>query len=254
MLLILLMFHDDDNWRAVEHAKENENVVPETNNDDNDVPPSPPFVQRQGRSIAADRPRRNIAPPTRLIQECDIVDYALSCAEQVEHDIEPATYTEAIASVDKEKWVGAMQEEMQSLEKNGTWDVVHLPKQKKAVRKWIFKRKEGLSPNEPPRFKASSIRAFFGIVAMHDLELEQLDVKTAHGELEEEIYMDQPEGYVVPLCNVLAEDDIEYMSRVPYSSAVGSLMYLRGTSKACLRFGRIGEGLAGYGIQIMSIG
>ena len=45
----------------------------------------------------------------------------------------------------------------------------------------------------------SSIRTFFSIVAMHDLELEQLDVKTAflHGELEEEIYMDQPEGYKV---------------------------------------------------------
>ena len=93
--------------------------------------------------------------------------------------------------------------------KNGTWDVVRLPKQKKVVRcKWIFKKKEGLSPSEPPRFKArlvakglsqipgvvkhSSIRTFFGIVAMRDLELEQLDVKTAflHGELEEEIYMD----------------------------------------------------------------
>ena len=48
-----------------------------------------------------------------------------------------------------------MHEEMQSLEKNGTWDGVRLPKQKKAIRwKWIFKRKEGLSPNEPPRFKA----------------------------------------------------------------------------------------------------
>ena len=213
---------DDEQQRVgvqVEHAKENEN-------DDVYVPPSPPIVQQPPRSIAANRPRRNIAPPNRLIEECDIVHYALNCAEQVEHDSELATYTEAIASVDKEKWLGAMQEEMQSLEKNGTWDVVHLPKQKKAVRcKWIFKRKEGLSPVEPPRFKArlvakgfsqipgvdytdvfspvvkhSSIRAFFGIVAMHDLELEQLDVKTAflHGELEEEIYMDQPEGFVVP--------------------------------------------------------
>jgi hypothetical protein len=150
----------------------------------------------------------------------------LSCAEQVEHDAELGTYIEAIALVDKEKWLGAMQEEMQSLEKNGTWDVVRMPKQKKAVCcKWIFKRKEGLFPNEPPRFKArlvakgfsqipgvdytvvfspvmkhTSIRAFFSIVAMHDLELEQLDVKTPflHGELEEEIYMDHPEGFVVP--------------------------------------------------------
>jgi hypothetical protein len=113
-----------------------------------------------------------------------------------------------------------MQEEMQSLEKNVTWDGVRLPKQKTAVRcKWIFKRKKGLSPNEPPRFKArlvakgfsqipsvdytdvfslvvkhTSTRAFFGIIAMHDLELEQLDVKTTflHGELEEEIYIHGP--------------------------------------------------------------
>ena len=51
-----------------------------------------------------------------------------------------------------------------------------------------------------PVVKHSSIRIFFDIVAMRDLELEQLDVKTAflHGELEEEIYMDQPEGYIVP--------------------------------------------------------
>ena len=48
--------------------------------------------------------------------------------------------------------------------------------------------------------KHSSIRTLLSIVAMHDYELEQLDVKTAfsHGELEEDIYMDQPEGFVVP--------------------------------------------------------
>jgi hypothetical protein len=144
----------------------------------------------------------------------------------VENDVEPATYTKAIASIDRDKWISAMQEEMQSLDKNSTWDVVHLPKHKKVVRcKWIFKRKEDLSPKEPARFNArlvakgfsqilgidyndvfslvvkhSSIRAFFGIVAMRDLELEQLDVKTVflHGELEEAIYMDQPEGFIVP--------------------------------------------------------
>ena len=91
--------------------------------------------------------------------------------------------------------------------------------------KWIFKIKESLTPSEPPKFKAklvakgysqipgvdyndvfspvvnhSSIRTFFSIVASHDLELEQLDVKIVflHGELEEDIYMDQPEGFIVP--------------------------------------------------------
>jgi hypothetical protein len=114
---------DDEQQRIVvqvEHVKENENMVPETNNDDVYFPPSLPIIQQPSQSIAADRPKRNIAPPNHLIEECDIVYYALSCAEQVEHDAEPATYTEAIALVDKEKWLDAMQEKMQSLEKNDT--------------------------------------------------------------------------------------------------------------------------------------
>jgi hypothetical protein len=84
---------------------------------------------------------------------------------------------------------------------------------------------QGSSPSEASRFKArlvakgfsqipgidyndvfslvvkySSIRALLGIVAMHDVKLEQLDVKTTflHDDLEEEIYMDQPEGFIVP--------------------------------------------------------
>jgi hypothetical protein len=96
---------------------------------------------------------------------------------------------------------------------------VQLPKGKKTVRcKWIFKRKEerykarlvakgysqisGIDFNDvfSPVVKHSSIRTLLSIVAMHDHELEQLDVKTAflHGELEEVIYMDQPKGFVVP--------------------------------------------------------
>jgi hypothetical protein len=51
-----------------------------------------------------------------------------------------------------------------------------------------------------PVVKHSSIRTFLSLVAVHDYELEQLYVKTAflHGDLEEDIYMDQPEGFIVP--------------------------------------------------------
>jgi hypothetical protein len=47
-----------------------------------------------------------------------------------------------------------------------------------------------------PVVRHSSVRVLLAIVALYDLDLEQLDVKTAflHGELEETIYMHQPEG------------------------------------------------------------
>ncbi|KAG8481214.1 hypothetical protein CXB51_025952 [Gossypium anomalum] len=231
--------------------------------------------------------------------EADLVAYALNVAEDIDANQEPSNYSEAINCEDSEKWMFAMQEEMESLHKNKTWDLVKLPKGKKTVRcKWVFKRKKGLQKLKnlnikqgllqrvtvkfqewtsqmcsPPVVKHSSIRALLGIVAMHDLELEQLDVKTAflHGELEEDIYMQQPEGFTVsekedyvcllkkslyglkqsprqwykrfnmrsakPVSTPLAahfrlssalspqsDDEIEYMSHVPYSSAVGSLI------------------------------
>ena len=112
--------------------------------------------------IALRRSKRSCGPPNRLIEECNLIHYALSCAEQVEDASEPATYSEAIDSVDKEKWISAMQEEMQSLEKNGTWEIVRLPEKRKPVCcKWVFKRKEGLSPSEPPRFKARLVAKGF---------------------------------------------------------------------------------------------
>ena len=46
--------------------------------------------------------------------------------------------------------------------------------------------------------KMSSIRIVLGLAASFDLEVEQMDVKTVflHGDVEEEIYIEQPEGYV----------------------------------------------------------
>lgn len=108
---------------------------------------------------------------------------------------------------------------MESLSKNNTWNLVKLPKGKNVVRcKWVFKRKEGTSGIEDARYKArlvaksysqipgvdftyvfspvvkhSSIRALLEVVAKNDLEFEQMNVKTTflHGELEENIYMQQ---------------------------------------------------------------
>ncbi|KAG8482597.1 hypothetical protein CXB51_024457 [Gossypium anomalum] len=157
--------------------------------------------------------------------EADLIAYALNVAEDIDTNQESSNYSEVVSCEDSEKWMFAMQEEMESLHKNRTWDLVKLPKGKKVVHcKWVFKKKEGTPGVEEPRYKArlitkgysqipgvdftdvfslvvkhSSIRALLGIVAMHDLELEQLDVKTAflHGELEEDIYMQQPEGFIV---------------------------------------------------------
>jgi hypothetical protein len=97
----------------VHHVEEKENDTTENNDADHEhhfefdyidnhfVPPSP--LQQQSHSIAANRPRRNIAPRKRLIEECNIVHYAMSCAKHVENDVEPTTYNEAVASIDREK-------------------------------------------------------------------------------------------------------------------------------------------------------
>ena len=116
-----------------------------------------------------------------------------------------------------------MHDEMNSLNKNKTYDLVELFKGKKVLRnKWVFKlkkdgdklvkykarlvvkgfnQKQGIDFDEicSPIVKMSSIRVVLGLVASLDLELEQLDVKTAflHGDLKEEIYIDQPEGFKV---------------------------------------------------------
>ncbi|KAG8491535.1 hypothetical protein CXB51_014880 [Gossypium anomalum] len=157
--------------------------------------------------------------------EANLVAYALNVAEDIDANQEPSNYSEAVSCEDSEKWMFAMKEEIESLHKNRTWDLVKLPKSKKVVRcKWVFKKKEGTLGVEEPRYKArfvtkgysqipgvdftdvfspvvkySSIRALLGIVARHNLELKQLDVKTVffHGELEEDIYMQQPEGFTV---------------------------------------------------------
>ncbi|GJZ15642.1 retrovirus-related pol polyprotein from transposon TNT 1-94, partial [Tanacetum coccineum] len=94
-------------------------------------------------------------------------------------------------------WKKAINEEMVSLKKNQTWSLVRLPAGKKALQsKWVFR---GVDYNEifSPVVKMTTIRLVLSIVAVENLHLEQLDVKTTflHGDLDEDIYMTQPEGF-----------------------------------------------------------
>ncbi|KAI3764834.1 hypothetical protein L2E82_14851 [Cichorium intybus] len=134
---------------------------------------------------------------------------------------EPESYPEALRMKDSIQWKKAMEDELSSLDKNHTWSLVKLPAGKKALQnKWVFRvkdeidgskrykarlvvkgfqQKRGVDYNEifSPVVKMTTIRMVLGIVASEDLHLEQLDVKTAflYGDLEEDIYMVQPEGF-----------------------------------------------------------
>ena len=48
--------------------------------------------------------------------------------------------------------------------------------------------------------RITSIRMLIALAAVHDLKIHQMNVKTSflNGELEEEIHMEQPEGFIVP--------------------------------------------------------
>ncbi|KAE8706560.1 hypothetical protein F3Y22_tig00110392pilonHSYRG00195 [Hibiscus syriacus] len=137
-------------------------------------------------------------------------------------DGEPSTYQEAINNLDASLWMMAMQEEIKALHKNNTWDLVPLPQGRKPVgNKWVLKikrngddqveryrarlvvkgyaQKKYIDFNEifSPVVRLTTVRVVLAMCATLNLHLEQLDVKTAflHGNLEEEIYMLQSEGF-----------------------------------------------------------
>ena len=129
---------------------------------------------------------------------------------------EPSCYEEAMLKDDKRKWERAMKSEMDSLHKNSTWELVHLPNGKRALPcKWVYKMK--VTGNDgKPKYKArlvakgfrqqqgvdfeeifshavkmTTLHCVLALAAREDMELVQMDVKTAfiHGDLHEDIYI-----------------------------------------------------------------
>ena len=136
---------------------------------------------------------------------------------------DPLTYKQAMNDVDCDQWIKAMDLEMESMYSNSVWTLVDQPNDVKPIGcKWIYKRKrdqagkvqtfkarlvakgytqkEGIDYEETfsPVAMIKSIRILLSIATFYDYEIWQMDVKTAflNGNLEESIYMVQPEGFI----------------------------------------------------------
>lgn len=177
-------------------------------------------VQHEGGDI-----RAQLAIPflSEMNSRCYTTEaLAMLTAKLPDDPYEPTSFASAMKSPECKKWETACEDEMNSIQGNGTWTLVPRPKGRKVLTgKWVFKHKRGLSGsiirwksrwvvrgyeqeagvdyNETfaSVVKPMSYKALFAIAAAHDLEIEQMDVKTAflYGEVEEEIYMEQPIGF-----------------------------------------------------------
>lgn len=134
----------------------------------------------------------------------------------------PRNYREAMTDKYAVDWRKAMQSEYNSLMENNTWVLTKIPNDKRPIKcKWVYATKkdndgnilrfkarlvakdysqiEGIDYEETfaPVIKYTTIRLLLAIASKMDLKIKQMDVETAflNGFLEEEIYMEQPNGY-----------------------------------------------------------
>ncbi|GJR90306.1 zinc finger, CCHC-type containing protein [Tanacetum coccineum] len=133
---------------------------------------------------------------------------------------EPKNYKEASSD---QKWIEAMKVELDSINRNNTWKLTTLPKGHKAIGlKWVFKTKRDANGNIikhkarlvakgyiqqngidfegvfAPVARMEKIRLLLPITANNKWEVHHLGVKSAflHGDLKEEVYVTQPEGFI----------------------------------------------------------
>ncbi len=139
---------------------------------------------------------------------------------RVIHEVEPTCFEQAVGNP---KWDNAMDEEMATLDANDPWEFVVLLKDNKAIGcKWVYKVKHN-ADGSVSRYKArlvakgyaqtygidyeetyslvakmTTVKVIIVMAATKGWSLHQMDVKNVflHGDLQEEVYMEQPPGYV----------------------------------------------------------
>lgn len=197
-----------------------DSIIPEELSDTTDELPTRNTEGGTRRSQRVMQPSQmlkdyEVMKDSQITDEGDIVHLALYA------DAEPVSFEEALKN---DKWVNAMKEELKSIEKNHTWQLMELPKLKRPIAvKWVFKvkrnpagevvkhkarlvakgflQKEGVDYGEifAPVARIETVRLVVAIASMKGWSMYQFDVKSAflNGPLEEEVFVKQPPGFEV---------------------------------------------------------
>jgi len=193
-------------------------------------PINPPPVDdpvEDNRPIALRRPKRTITAPWKVrmsklpvLDSDDEEENAQAISSGISPD--PTSYTDAVNGENSAQWKEAMLEEQNWHLENGTWSLVELPKDKKALGcKWVFRTKCN-ADGSIERYKARlvvlgnfqrpgqdffetfastlrlpTIRIVLALAAIEDMELRSIDISYAftNSDIDVDIYMKQPEGF-----------------------------------------------------------
>jgi hypothetical protein len=197
-------------------------LAPSVGLDDGGAPPGGPIIpaldydfdELDPDLFAPDRLQRSTRQPARFGYD----EFAALAVVQPT----PRNFADAMESEARESWQEAMEREMAALRDLKTWDLVVLPRGRRAIKGgWVFRIKHDANGNvasykaryvargyaqQPgvdfhetyaPVARIKTLRFILSLAAQLDLNLYQVDVASAylHGELEEEIFMEQPEGF-----------------------------------------------------------
>jgi len=158
-------------------------------------------------------------PVQRLTYDGFVVHHYAYMVKVIQ-EVEPTCFEQVVRNL---KWDNAMDEEMATLDVNATWELVALPEDKKAIGcKWVSKVKHNAN-GSVSRYKArlvakgyaqtygidrketynlvakmTIVRTIIAMAVVKGWSLHQMDVKNVflHGDLHEEVYMEQPPSYV----------------------------------------------------------
>nr|GEZ51999.1 zinc finger, CCHC-type [Tanacetum cinerariifolium] len=121
---------------------------------------------------------------------------------------DPRTLSEAMASRDVAFWKEAVHSEIDSIMHNNTWELTDLP---------------------------PGCKSLGSLVAIHDLVIHQMDVKTAflNDDLDEEIHMKQPEGFVMPGHEIKPNNLPQCLGLYPLKLLVKSRLDCNGFKYSC---------------------